>query len=140
MICKNCGAQLQDGMAFCTNCGCKLEAPAPQPAQPQYQQPVYQQPVYQQAAPVYAEQPSTLVWGILSLVFTEIGILGLIFAIIGRSKGNSFISTGGQLTGASKVGFILSKVGLILSIVSLVFWVLFIILVATGSAAFSSLF
>ena len=47
MICKNCGAQLQDGMAFCTNCGCKLEAPAPQPAQPQFQQAPSGQPQFQ---------------------------------------------------------------------------------------------
>ena len=31
-FCKNCGAQLADGVAFCANCGQKTEAPAPQAA------------------------------------------------------------------------------------------------------------
>lgn len=66
MFCKNCGTQLADGTTFCTACGAKQEAAAPQvamgetvvitqqpvqvpvqPAQPvqqQYAQPVQQQP------------------------------------------------------------------------------------------------
>lgn len=31
-FCKNCGAQIADGVAFCANCGQKTETPAPQPA------------------------------------------------------------------------------------------------------------
>ena len=174
MVCKNCGAELPDGVAFCTNCGAAVEAPQPQPqpAQPQYQQPaqpVYQQPqpqyqqpaqpayqqpqpayqqpaqpVYQQPQPAYQQpmyaqpvagpQPSTLVWGILSLVFCESGLLGLIFAIIGRKKGKAYIAQGGQLTGASKVGFILAKVGLIFSILVMVVYVIYIGLIIAGVA------
>lgn len=40
MNCKYCNAPLEEGAAFCTNCGAKVE-PAEQPAQPQ--QPAYQQ-------------------------------------------------------------------------------------------------
>ncbi|MBQ9415129.1 MAG: hypothetical protein IJU16_08415, partial [Clostridia bacterium] len=60
----------------------------------------------QYSQPSYLPQPNTLVFGILSIVFS--GILGLIFAIVGRNKGKAFIAQGGTLTGASKVGFILS--------------------------------
>ncbi len=30
-FCKNCGAQLADGVAFCANCGQKIQQPAPAP-------------------------------------------------------------------------------------------------------------
>ena len=153
MVCKNCGATLQDGMAFCTNCGCKIEAPAPQPAQPQYQQqaqpqyqqqaqpqyqqqpqyqPQYQQPVYQSQSA--GPQPSTLAFGILSLVLCWIPILGIIFAAIGRSKGKNYVRSGGQLTGASKVGFILCVPGLIFSIIMNVYY-LILIIIAIGAAS-----
>ncbi|MBQ9414481.1 MAG: zinc ribbon domain-containing protein [Clostridia bacterium] len=58
MVCKSCGAQLDDGLQFCTNCG------APQMGEPQaqaytdasaYQQPA-QQPTYQYQQP--AQQPT----------------------------------------------------------------------------------
>ncbi len=97
------------------------------------QQPQYQQPVYN-AAP----QPNLLVFGILSLVFEV--ILGIIFGAIGRSKGKAYIAQGGQLTGASKVGFILSKVGMILSIVcTIVFFIYLIVIIAAGGAILNSL-
>lgn len=90
---------------------------------PQYQQPV-------QTAP----QPNILVFGILSLALA--GLVGLILGCIGRKKGNEFIANGGTLTGASKVGFILSKAGIIVSIVTLVVVVIYVIviiaMIATG--------
>ena len=88
-----------------------------------------QQPVYNQTSP----QPSTLAFGILSLVFGP--ILAIIFGAIGRKKGNAYIAQGGTLTGAAKVGFILSKVGLILGIISTVFLVIYIVLFAAGIAS-----
>jgi uncharacterized membrane protein YvbJ len=49
MICKNCGAELNDGAMFCANCGSRLDiqdqapaTPAPSPIQQQYTQ--YSQP------------------------------------------------------------------------------------------------
>ena len=55
MFCKNCGAQLSEGAAFCPNCG---TAVVKEVAEPVYQQPAEpQQPVYRQPAepqqPVY---------------------------------------------------------------------------------------
>ena len=50
MICNHCGAQLEDGVLFCTSCGVNLavqqpEQPVQQPAQPYYEQVnQYQQP------------------------------------------------------------------------------------------------
>ena len=29
MYCKNCGSQLKEGQAFCTACGCSINAPTP---------------------------------------------------------------------------------------------------------------
>ena len=86
------------------------------PQYPQYNQ-QYAQP-YQQIAP----QPNLLVFGILSLVFTS--IVGIILGAIGRKKGKAYIAQGGTLTGASKVGYILSLVGLILGIVVTVIYVI----------------
>ena len=83
---------------------------------PQYNQQYTQ--TYQQVAP----QPNLLVLGILSLVFTS--IVGIILGAIGRKKGKAYIAQGGQLTGASKVGYILSLVGLILGIVVTVIYVI----------------
>ena len=137
-FCSKCGSAIPEGSAFCPNCG-EAVAQTAQPQQPQYQQPAYQQPVYQQ--PVYqptanvGPQPNLLVFGILSLVFEV--IVGIILGAIGRSKGKAYIAQGGQLTGASKVGFILCKVGLILSIiatVSFVIWLIVYIAALAGGA------
>ncbi len=81
------------------------------------------------------QQPNTLTLGILSLVFGS--IVGIILGSIGRKKGKEFLAQGGELTGASKVGFILSKVGFILSIISTIFFVLYIILIAAGVMAYN---
>ncbi len=81
------------------------------------------------------EQPNTLTFGILSLVFSA--VLGIIFGAIGKKKGNEFIAQGGTLTGASKVGYILSKVGFILSIISTIFFVLYIILIVAGVMSYN---
>ncbi len=59
MYCQHCGAQIQDGSAFCSVCGYRQqtvqqpqrqEAPSYQQAQPNYQQAAYQQTAYQQTA------------------------------------------------------------------------------------------
>ena len=142
-FCSKCGSAIPEGSAFCPNCG-EAVAQTAQPQQPQYQQPAYQQPVYQQ--PAYQQtatvgaQPNLLVFGILSLVFDWI-FVGIILAAVGRSKGKAYVAQGGQLTGASKVGFILCKVGLILSIIGTIgfaIWLTFVIAaVATGSVSSS---
>ncbi len=81
------------------------------------------------------QQPNTLTFGILSLVFSA--VLGIIFGAIGKKKAKEFMAQGGELTGASKVGFILSEGGFILSIISTIFFVLYIILIAAGVMAYN---
>jgi hypothetical protein len=78
-------------------------------------------------------QPNLLVFGILSLVLETIP--GIILGAIGRKKGNQYIAQGGTLTGAAKVGYILSKVGLILGIIGTIFVVLWVILIIAGVAS-----
>lgn len=77
-------------------------------------------------------QPNLLVFGILSLVLETIP--GIILGAIGRKKGNEYIAQGGTLTGAAKVGYILSKVGFILGIIGTIFLVIYIILIIAGIA------
>ena len=144
-FCTKCGGSIPEGSAFCPNCGEPVAQAAPQQPQyqqsvyqqpqPQYQQPVYQQPAYQQTANVGA-QPNLLVFGILSLVIPF--IVGIILGAVGRSKGKAYIAQGGQLTGASKVGFILCKVGLILSIIFTVIMVIYMIAAGVGIATLNS--
>lgn len=57
MFCRNCGTQLPDGTAFCSNCGQGTTATAPPTQAPpvQMQQPA-PPPAYQQA-PQYPQQP-----------------------------------------------------------------------------------
>ena len=137
-FCTKCGGSIPEGSAFCPNCGEPVAQAAPQQPQyqqPTYQQPAYQQPVYQQAANVGA-QPNLRVFGILSLVIPF--IVGIILGAVGRSKGKAYIAQGGQLTGASKVGFILCKAGLIFSIIFTVIMVIYMIAVGAGIATLNS--
>lgn len=72
-FCTNCGKEIADGVAFCTECGTPAPAeeaastteirkeesnPAPAPTQQTYTQPVQPQPVYQQPAPAVDAPPS----------------------------------------------------------------------------------
>ena len=73
-----------------------------------------------------------LTFGILSLVFSWTGILGLIFAIVGMKKAKAYAAETGVLAGKAKVGKILSIIGLIGSIFMVLYW---IIIIAFGGAA-----
>ena len=139
MICKNCGAEIADGSAFCTQCGAPVQQEQPQ-AQPQ------PQPVYNAAVSTPApEGKPILILGILSLALNSIPYVGwiggLICAIICAKKVKAYLAAGGQLTGVAKVGKILGTVGLIVSIVSAVIWfiaiIVAIIAAIAGSAATS---
>lgn len=103
MYCQNCGTVLNEGAAFCANCGAPVAAPV---------------------AP--AENPETagmrkpiLVNGILGVAFASpfllTWVVGLIFSIITKCKVKKFLAAGGQLTGRAKAGNILATIGLILN-------------------------
>lgn len=106
MNCKNCGAELHEGSAFCGNCGMRVEVEQPvyeAPAEPVYEapaQPEFTQEVhteYQEAgtyqAPVQPEytetfnpeipaagRPNTVLWIVLTAVeiFTCCQLTGII--------------------------------------------------------------
>ena len=145
MFCKNCGAQLSEGAAFCPNCGTAVvkevaepvyQQPAEpqqpvysQPAEPQqpvYQQPVYQQPVYQ---PVVNGAPrsnpgkgmgiAALIMGIVSCCFFWIpyfNIICLMMSIAGMIL--SIIGVKKSKSAGASAG--VSVAGLVLSIIGLV--------------------
>ena len=145
MFCKNCGAQLSEGAAFCPNCGTAVvkevaepvyQQPAEpqqpvysQPAEPQqpvYQQPVYQQPVYQ---PVVNGAPrsnpgkgmgiAALIMGIVSCCFFWIpyfNIICLMMSIAGMIL--SIIGLKKSKSAGASAG--ISVAGLVLSIIGLV--------------------
>ncbi len=97
----------------------------------------------QEPAPAYnpypaAPQPNTLVWGILGLALSC--FFGFIFGIIGRSKGNAYIKSGGTLTGASKVGYILSLVAIICGIIGTVLFIIYVVLIARQASTISSIY
>lgn len=61
MFCKNCGAQLEDSVTFCTQCGVRLSKPAPAPVPevpPMPEVPPAPEPVpVTEAAPIAEEIP-----------------------------------------------------------------------------------
>ena len=149
MNCKNCGAEINEGAAFCGNCGMKVEAEQPvyeAPAQEfsqevhnEYQeQGSYVPPVMPEcySEPVVpAEKPNTVLRIVLAAVeiFTccqLTGIVSLIFAILGHvaaDKGD--FAEAEKKIKTAKTWF---WVGLVLG---LVFIIAYFILVAIGVAA-----
>lgn len=117
MNCQNCGANV-DGKAFCPQCGAPVN-----------QQPYYAAPA-QNAAPVMQGNPvQVLVFGILGLALSELGIVGLIFSIIALKKANTYIATYGNISNQVRIARRLAIAGLIVSIVMIVFWILYIALI-----------
>ncbi len=77
----------------------------------------------------------SLIFGIISLVLAEGGILGIIFGAIGKAKAKAFAAQNeGIVTGKAKVGKILSTLGLVFGIIMTIFWVIYIIVIAAAAA------
>ena len=131
MNCQNCGANV-DGKAFCPQCGAQVQAPA----QPRYNyNGGYNQPVAPQGNPT-----NVLVFGILGLALSGLGIVGLIFSIIGLKKANNYIATYGNISNQVRIGRRLAIAGLIVSIIMTIFWIAYIILIVVviGNASSSN--
>lgn len=130
MFCNNCGTQIEDGAAFCPNCGAGT-TPTPVAETPVYQAPVnempYQQPVASAAAPKASNGMATaaLLCGIFSLVICLLGsimfgvwgaaialVLGIVAVVLGI---NAKKATNGD--SKASAGFICGLIGLILSVV-----------------------
>ncbi|MGM9567136.1 MAG: zinc-ribbon domain-containing protein [Clostridia bacterium] len=80
--CTNCGKELADNAAFCTECGAAQAASAPQQEAPQtsYQQNQYQQnqAPYQQQAPYQPAAPvdsGSFGWAVLGFCIPLVGLV-----------------------------------------------------------------
>lgn len=122
MFCKHCGAPLDSDAKFCTSCGAGVD-----PAQSA--QGTTPPPATRWANPAGPSPTKVMVFGIIGLALSGLGIPGIILSIIALKQANEFIRLNGGLFGQAKVGRILGKAGLIVSIVMTVFWVLYVILV-----------
>lgn len=148
MFCSNCGAQLPDGSAFCSECGQHLvQAQPQQPLQQPIQQftqpmPAYQQPttvvnVYQtrkdpELGSSYAT--TSLVCGIIALLTCGIFLPSFILSIVGIKKAGTAKALG--YTSAKRVvGKTLSIIALILSFVAP--FILFISIFYSGISAYT---
>ena len=130
MNCQNCGANV-DGKAFCPQCGAQVQAPA----QPSYNyNGGYNQPAAPQGNPT-----NVLVFGILSLALSELGIVGLIFSIIGLKKANNYIATYGNISNQVRIGRRLAIAGLVVSIIFTIIYVLiFVAAIVAGTSSGNS--
>ena len=124
MFCLKCGYSLTNGESYCPKCGSWVTTNASTP--------VYDSPKPNtKPAPdpeKVSEANGILVWGILSVVFAEFGILGVIFACVTRSKISSFIERYGQLMPKVRIAKYLSLGAIIGGIFYTIFWI-FIILI-----------
>jgi len=113
MICKNCGTDVAEGFAYCTNCGAQLEASQPAAA------------VSEPAVRQTAEDPGktlgivSLILGILSLVsggFPAASVVGIILGNMAKKKS----AEAGFANGSANIGVILSIIGLVVFVIVVV--------------------
>lgn len=130
MNCQNCGANV-DGKAFCPQCGAQVQAPA----QPSYNYNTgYNQPVAPQGNPT-----NVLVFGIIGLALSTMGVVGLIFSIIALKKANNYIATYGDISNQVRIGRRLAIAGLIVSIIFTIIYVLiFVAAIVAGTSSGNS--
>ena len=100
--CTQCGIQLADDAAFCTQCGAAQAVAEPQaPIYTNDQPPVYQPPVYD--APVQPEVKKNftpLVLGILGIIFAWLfALIGHVLSIIGIITGAAECKRTGNASG-----------------------------------------
>lgn len=117
MICNNCGAEINDNIRICPNCGAIVSGE---------KQNVTAASTY--VGPMGNPTP-VLVWGILGLAFSCFfftGLLGVIFSIIGLTKAKEYNAfTSGGSSRQATIGKILSIVGVVVGAVSVLLSILF---------------
>lgn len=158
MFCKNCGANLEEGMAFCGNCGMKVQQETSRPNE-QYYQPESAQPNQDtypsydnfsnngqseynaQSDRTYVAEPvptasklNPTLWIVLNAVMIVIGCCCSITGILGiiglvfAIQGNNAVTAGDMITAESKL-----KTAKILFFVAVGLWGLsFIFSLVTG--------
>ena len=78
-------------------------------------------------APVNAPTAKqVMIFGIIAIALAELGLPGLILAVVAKKKAADWTAAYGPFTGKAKVGNILAKVALPVSIVMMVFWIVYI--------------
>lgn len=78
--CTNCGKELEDNAAFCTECGAAQASAAPRQEAPQTNQYQQNQAPYQPAAPV---DNGSFGWAVLGFCFP---IVGLVLYLVWKSN------------------------------------------------------
>ncbi len=119
MYCKNCGLTAPEGAVFCANCGAAIPAQETPEATV-----ITDSPRNSELATAAGRK--AMIWGIIALVLSEWGIVGLIISIIAKKHVKGYIAEFGPCTGKAKVGQILSTVALIVSIVMTCVWAIYI--------------
>lgn len=132
MFCKHCGSYLDDNASFCVNCGnaVNVETPTANNEVNNYTSNNDYVANDYDAKEKSDRGGSIMTFGILSIVFGGtmfLSLLGLIFAIVARSKLGAYVDKFGEPSGRAKVGKYLSLGGLIYSIVMLAFLVIYIL-------------
>jgi TM2 domain-containing membrane protein YozV len=81
-FCQNCGTQLDDSQAFCTNCGAPQNGtPQPQQSTQQFQQSAQQ---FQQGAPINPQAKSKIAAGLLGIFLGAWGVHNFYLGNTGR--------------------------------------------------------
>ena len=110
MICQNCGMNV-DGNACCPRCG----VPISNPVKYDYN---HNRPMVRQGNPT-----NVLVFGILGLALSGLGIVGLIFSILGFRKANAYIAAYGNISTQVQIARGLAIVGMVVGLIATFLWV-----------------
>ena len=130
MTCKNCGTELEEGVAFCSNCGAQVPA-APNPT-------YTVEPQRAATDPGKGLGIVSLILGIVSMVslgFPAASVVGIILGSIGKKKS----AEAGFANGPAKIGTILSIIGLILFVIATVAYIIYYIFIMGMAGAMSSM-
>ena len=150
MFCKYCGNELTENANFCPACGQFVSETKQAPEKPvtTLEAPEFEEIVVMPSVEKEEENNrekkelgnSILTNAILGLVFSctwILSLLGLIFAIVSKSKVNAYVDKYGETSGPATVGKHLGVAALATSIVMLALLVLYIAIiiaaVATGA-------
>ncbi len=119
MKCKVCNADLLEGQSFCSYCGSKIEEASENPTETKQET---NQPIIVTKEDPYAKNAKTgLIFGILSVAISCIGMIFGIIGIVNSAKGLKSTTSKGMAI----PGLILSIVGIISSIFTIIYVIAF---------------
>ena len=140
MFCKYCGNKLPDGAGFCPACGAVVggstaESAFSRPERESFRAEPMPDPAREEEKSALATK--ILTFGIMSLAFSYtliLGIVGIIFSCICRSRIKDYVREFGPVRGRAAVGKGLSIGGLALGIFGVVFFTIYIIILVIAVA------